>query len=95
MKPILIKTAAALCSTVGLAEEPQGGAGASPFDALDTDKNGSLSMAEAQGHPNVSQRFAVADKDRDGTLTRAEFDAAFTTTKPSQADPSRPRPPQQ
>ena len=47
------------------------------FAALDADKNGSITMAEAQRNPAVAASFTAADMNADGTLSKAEFDAAF------------------
>jgi hypothetical protein len=93
MKLLLTGSAVALLSFTALAQEPQAGAG-SPFDALDADKNASISVAEGQAHPVVSQNFGTADKNGDGSLTREEFNAAFTTTRPAQPQPERPPAPQ-
>ena len=50
---------------------------ATVFAALDADRNGSVSQAEAQKNAAVSANFAAADTNSDGSLSRAEFDAAF------------------
>lgn len=47
------------------------------FTALDANKDGKVSQAEAQRNTMVSQSFAAADKDHDGFLTKDEFAAAF------------------
>ncbi len=47
------------------------------FAALDANHDGKISQAEAQKNPAVLQMFAQADKDKDGFLSKAEFDAAF------------------
>jgi hypothetical protein len=89
-------TATALLSLAGLAPLAalaQTAPGSSPFDMLDTDHNGVLSAQEAQAHPVVSQNFTVADKNGDGTLTREEFNSAFTT-KQQGAPPASPSPQQ-
>ena len=64
-------------------EPQQGGAGPSPFDQLDKDRDSAISTTEAQAHPVVSQNFGVADKNGDRVLTREEFDSSFTTSRPS------------
>jgi hypothetical protein len=93
MKLFLTGSAVALLSFAAVAQQPPAGAG-SPFDALDADKNASLSPAEGQAHPVVSQNFTTADTNRDGVLTREEFNAAFTTARPAQPQPERPPAPQ-
>jgi len=47
------------------------------FTALDANKDGKVSQAESQRNVMVSQNFAAADKDRDGSLSKDEFTAAF------------------
>ena len=90
MKGLVTFAAAALLSTVALGQSetasppqtsttpptasPQSG---SIFDALDADHSGSIAQQEAQAHPTVSQNFATADTDGDGSLSREEFSAAF------------------
>lgn len=48
------------------------------FRALDKDKDGYLSRAEAKGNPTLSKKFKQADKNGDGKLSRAEYLAAMT-----------------
>lgn len=54
------------------------------FDAIDTDKSGSVTLGEIQAatkkmakemHERGEQRFKAADKDNDGSLTREETKA--------------------
>ena len=47
------------------------------FAALDANKDGKVSPAEAQRNTMVSQDFADADKNHDGFLSKDEFVAAF------------------
>ncbi len=47
------------------------------FNALDADGDGNVSQDEASLNEFVSQGFAAADTNGDGSLTRAEFIAAF------------------
>ena len=47
------------------------------FTALDTNKDGKVSQAEAQRNTMVSDNFAAADKNHDGFLSKDEFVAAF------------------
>jgi hypothetical protein len=44
------------------------------FSVLDLDGDGKVSLAEAAGHGDVVVHFDRADRNRDGRLTRAEFD---------------------
>lgn len=43
------------------------------FTALDLNRDGKVSIAEAAGHAAVVVRFDRADRNRDGRLTMAEF----------------------
>ena len=47
------------------------------FTALDGNKDGKVSQAEAQRNTQVAQNFTLADKDHDGFLSKDEFIAAF------------------
>lgn len=47
------------------------------FTALDTNKDGKISPAEAQRNVMVSDNFSAADKDHNGSLSKDEFAAAF------------------
>jgi Ca2+-binding EF-hand superfamily protein len=62
------------------------------FHALDKDKDGSISKAEAAANPALAGKFAEADKNHDGKLSRAEYlwamtkqDAATATKKTENA----------
>ena len=44
------------------------------FRTLDTDGNGWISRTEAAAHPVVAANFDKVDHDRDGRLSRDEFD---------------------
>ena len=48
------------------------------FHALDKNKDGYISRAEAKGNPTLSKKFKEADKNGDGKLSRAEYLAAMT-----------------
>jgi Ca2+-binding EF-hand superfamily protein len=45
------------------------------FEALDVDKDGLITVIESKADRNVAARFSTADRNQDGYLTRAEFDA--------------------
>lgn len=43
------------------------------FEELDKNDDGRLSLEEAREDPDIAARFALADHDRNGYLTREEF----------------------
>lgn len=47
---------------------------AAAFERADTNKDGQLSAQEAATLPAISQRFKELDTDKNGALSRAEFD---------------------
>jgi Ca2+-binding EF-hand superfamily protein len=49
--------------------------GLTPFRTLDTNKDGALSMREANVDPVVAEQFNAYDKDQNGIIDRAEFSA--------------------
>jgi len=61
---------------------------------LDADKSGSIDEQEAQAHSTVAQNFAAADKNADGSLSREEFNSAFTTTPPAAPQAETPSEPE-
>jgi len=72
MKAILILGIGLALATPALAQD----AGL-VFTALDANKDGKVTQAEAQKNAAVAQMFAQADKNKDGSLSKAEFEAAF------------------
>ncbi len=44
------------------------------FAELDTNEDGRLSVEEASADPSIASRFAQADLDRSGYLSREEFE---------------------
>lgn len=46
---------------------------AESFEALDEDKDGRISVVEAEVNMDVLRGFAEADRDQDGFLSREEF----------------------
>lgn len=55
-----------------IAAEPRGPAS---FESLDVDKDGVITVIESKADKNVAARFSTADKNQDGYLSKAEFDA--------------------
>jgi len=45
------------------------------FGKLDDDKDGRISALEAANNPRVAAAFTLADKDKDGYLSKEEFEA--------------------
>ena len=61
------------------------------FRKLDTDHDGRISALEANQNPRVAAAFPMADRDRDGYLSREEFEALNRTLpKPPDVDASTP-----
>ncbi len=69
---ILALCAGVLLTGVCVAAEPRGPAS---FESLDVDKDGVVTVIESKADKNVAARFSTADKNQDGYLSKAEFDA--------------------
>jgi hypothetical protein len=72
----------AIASAPALAGEPIGAASAPPpgaqsFAQLDANRDGVLSFSEAFPDPRVSNNFNSLDKDANGVLSPAEYQAIF------------------
>jgi EF hand len=52
------------------------------FRKLDTDHDGRISALEANADPRVAALFPMADKDKDGYLSKEEFRAINTLAAP-------------
>ncbi|MDB5872353.1 MAG: hypothetical protein JWQ07_1795 [Ramlibacter sp.] len=48
------------------------------FELADSDSNGELTRAEAQRLPIMPRSFEDTDQNKDGVITRNEYEAAFT-----------------
>ena len=79
---LLAAAAVVMIPLAGLAAEPETmppsettGPGAT-FDALDTNKDGRISMPEASADPKLVESFSTADKNGDGYLDNTEFESA-------------------
>lgn len=62
------------------AKQPPTAAGAAPveqFTKADLSRDGKLSRDEARGVAGVGEKFDLLDKDKDGSLSLAEFSAGF------------------
>jgi hypothetical protein len=71
-----------LASFPAFAAEPLGSASAPPpgaqsFAQLDSNRDGVLSFSEAFTDPRVSNNFNALDKDANGVLSPAEYQAIF------------------
>lgn len=71
-KPLIALASAALMAAGGVAIAQQGSPAASPRVAVDANKDGVITRAEAAAHPRLAQRFDQLDKNRDGRLTADE-----------------------
>jgi len=72
MKAYLLLGIGLVLATPALAQDA-----ALVFAALDANKDGKVTQAEAQKNAAVMQMFAQADKNKDGSLSKDEFQAAF------------------
>jgi len=82
MKSKLLATAVvALIPLAGVAAEGQKTEPATPagqsgsFEALDSNKDGRISMPEASVDPKLVETFSTTDKNGDGYLDNAEYDS--------------------
>ena len=69
---VLAACAAVVLAGTTLAAEPRGPVS---FESLDVDKDGVITVIESRADKNVAARFSTADKNQDGYLSKAEFDA--------------------
>ena len=53
------------------------------FKRADTNGDGKLSREEAAALPAVAEKFTQLDKDSDGFINSAEFEAGVTTQQPA------------
>lgn len=60
---------------------PAGATQGMPFDALDANKDGRISMPEASADPKLVESFSTADKNGDGYLDSAEYESAARPQK--------------
>ena len=92
----LIAAAAAalvpLAGTAIAAEHDKTGKAGASFDALDTNRDGRISRAEASADANIV--FARADTNGDGYIDNMEFAKAqkMKSGDPSASDPTSPQP---
>jgi hypothetical protein len=64
---------------------------AAAFRKMDADNDGRISALEAAENPRVVAAFTLADKDKDGYLSREEFEAmSASSTARREADASTP-----
>lgn len=78
MKTALLATALLALPLATVAQEsrtpqPDESARRSSFDALDSNKDGRISMPEASADPRLVETFSSADKNGDGYLDSAEY----------------------
>jgi len=55
------------------------------FEKLDFDRDGRVSLAEAAGNADLIKGFDRADRNRDGKLTRREYDALLARAEKMEA----------
>jgi hypothetical protein len=61
--------------------------GPGPGQGLDLNGDGLISLAEAAGHGDVVTRFERADRDKDGKLSKVEFDRLAKLPPPKARKP--------
>jgi hypothetical protein len=59
------------------------------FGSLDLNQDGRLSLAEAAGYGDIVTRFARADRNKDGKLTKVEFERLAKLPPPKPRAKSR------
>ena len=64
-----------------------GGTDPGPGSNLDLNGDGLISLAEAAGHGDVVTRFERADRNKDGKLSKAEFDRLAKLPPPKARKP--------
>ena len=62
-----------------------------PFDGLDVNGDGKLSLAEAAGYGDIVTRFHRLDRNKDGKLTKVEFDRMAKLPPPKPRPKAKPR----
>ena len=62
----------------GSADKPAAGTPTASFNQVDSNKDGVISRNEAKGDTTLSRMFKQLDRDNDGQLTEAEYDASAT-----------------
>jgi 5-hydroxyisourate hydrolase-like protein (transthyretin family) len=60
------------------------------FRKLDTDNDGRISALEAAENPRIAAAFTMADKDKDGYLSKEEFESMSAGSAKSDTDASSP-----
>jgi Ca2+-binding EF-hand superfamily protein len=59
------------------------------WSTLDNDSDGVITRSEAQGSAALSEKFDQYDVNRDGVLSKKEFDASQVSLKESTPAPSK------
>jgi hypothetical protein len=86
---LVLFVALLLCPGVSFGAEPEAAGGASAasvslFDRLDRNKDGYLSREELASDEANSRNWIAIDRDRDGRISRAEFNLVATPPSPPQ-----------
>lgn len=81
MKPLAIAIAVACLVPLAHAQTEPAKAGGGAFSRLDTDKDGTISRAEAQANKHLGKDFDRADANHDGKVTPDELHSARKADK--------------
>jgi EF hand len=74
--------AAAAASLFAGVASAGGDSGKAAWNTLDEDRDGVITRSEAQGSAALSEQFDRYDANRDGVLSKKEFDASNNSVKP-------------
>lgn len=88
-----ISQAQASAAAGGTADGRAIGRDPTSLQALDLNGDGRVSLAEAAGYAEVVTRFDRADRNKDGKLSRAEFDRLAKLPEPKARKKSAPKSP--
>lgn len=93
LKTMVAAIALSAISVVAYGAEKSGaeksGKASTSFKTADSDGNGAISMDEARSVPGLAEKFAEADKNGDGQLSKSEYEAAVKGGKAKKSEQSK------